>query len=88
MNEKYIFRQRQQQPTSGQNPGSATTAPATATVKRPIKDVKKPKEPPPKPANILESIKMQIEKLGKNLANPKDKEKLMELKEKYYREFL
>jgi hypothetical protein len=31
---------------------------------------------------------MQIEKVGKNLANPKDKEKLMELKEKYYREFL
>jgi hypothetical protein len=49
---------------------------------------KKPKEVPPKPANILESIALQIQKLGKNLANPKDKEKLMELKEKYYREFL
>ena len=27
-------------------------------------------------------------KLSKNLANPKDKERYLELKEKYYREFL
>jgi tubulin--tyrosine ligase len=27
-------------------------------------------------------------KLAKNLANPKDKEKYLELKEKYYKEFL
>jgi hypothetical protein len=26
--------------------------------------------------------------MGKNLANPKDKEKYFELKEKYYKEFL
>ncbi len=29
-----------------------------------------------------------MQKLAKNLANPKDKEKYLELKEKYYREFL
>jgi hypothetical protein len=27
-------------------------------------------------------------KLGKNVTNPKDKDKYLELKEKYYREFL
>lgn len=36
----------------------------------------------------LEWIGGQIQKLGKNLANPKDKDKYLELKEKYYREFL
>ncbi len=29
-----------------------------------------------------------MQKLGKNLANPKDKEKYFDLKEKYYKEFL
>ena len=29
-----------------------------------------------------------MQKLAKNLSNPKDKDKYMELKEKYYREFL
>jgi hypothetical protein len=29
-----------------------------------------------------------MQKLAKNLANPKDKEKYLDLKEKYYREFL
>lgn len=43
---------------------------------------------PKTPANILENIQTQIQKLAKNLANPKDKEKYMELKEKYYLEFL
>lgn len=36
----------------------------------------------------LEYIASQMQKLAKNLANPKDKEKFLELKEKYYREFL
>lgn len=36
----------------------------------------------------LEWIGAQIQKLAKNLANPKDKDKYLELKEKYYREFL
>ena len=36
----------------------------------------------------LENLQQQITKLSKNLANPKDKEKYLELKEKYYREFL
>ena len=29
-----------------------------------------------------------MQKLGKNLANPKDKEKYLEVKERFYREFL
>lgn len=29
-----------------------------------------------------------MHKLAKNLSNPKDKEKYLEIKEKYYREFL
>ena len=29
-----------------------------------------------------------MQKLAKNLSNPKDKDKYLELKEKYYREFL
>ena len=29
-----------------------------------------------------------MQRLAKNLSNPKDKEKYQELKEKYYREFL
>ena len=36
----------------------------------------------------LENLAQQISKLAKNLANPKDKDKFLELKEKYYREFL
>ena len=36
----------------------------------------------------LDQINAQMQKLAKNLANPKDKEKYLELKEKYYREFL
>jgi hypothetical protein len=40
------------------------------------------------PTNLLENLASQIQKLAKNLANPKDKEKYMELKDKHYREFL
>jgi len=36
----------------------------------------------------LDQLGLQLQKLGKNLANPKDKDKYLELKEKYYREFL
>ena len=36
----------------------------------------------------LEYLGKEIQKLSKNLANPKDKERYLELKEKYYREFL
>jgi hypothetical protein len=38
--------------------------------------------------NSLEYLSKEIQKLSKNLANPKDKERYLELKEKYYREFL
>jgi hypothetical protein len=36
----------------------------------------------------LDWIAAQMQKLAKNLSNPKDKDKYLELKEKYYREFL
>ena len=36
----------------------------------------------------MEYLSKEIQKLSKNLANPKDKERYLELKEKYYREFL
>lgn len=36
----------------------------------------------------LEYLSKEIQKLSKNLANPRDKERYLDLKEKYYREFL
>lgn len=39
-------------------------------------------------ATSLDSIANQMAKLAKNFANPKDKDKFLELKEKYYREFI
>jgi hypothetical protein len=63
-------------------------APASAVVKRPTqKDNFRKREPKPI-LNTLEGLFAQVQKLGKNLANPKDKEKYLELKEKHYREFL
>ena len=38
--------------------------------------------------NNLDALAKEIAKLSKNLANPRDKEKYLDLKEKYYREFL
>lgn len=38
--------------------------------------------------NSLESLFAQIQLLSKNLANPKDKEKYLDLKERHYRAFL
>ena len=38
--------------------------------------------------NSLESLFSQIQALAKNLANPKDKEKYLDLKERHYRAFL
>jgi hemoglobin-like flavoprotein len=38
--------------------------------------------------NSLESLASQILTLAKNLANPKDKEKYLDLKERHYRAFL
>ena len=59
---------------------------------KPLDPVKKQqiKKPKPKVPNMscLEFLSKEIQKLGKNLANPKDKERFMDLKEKYYREFL
>lgn len=36
----------------------------------------------------LENLALQIQQLAKNLANPKDKEKYLELRERHYRAFL
>ena len=59
---------------------------------KPIEPVKRlAKKAKPKNAvnvNSLEYLSKEIQKLSKNLANPKDKERYLELKEKYYREFL
>jgi len=51
------------------------------------KEAKKVEKKAP-PQTTLESLGAQIQKLAKNLANPKDKEKFLDLKERYYREFL
>lgn len=52
------------------------------------KDHFRKKEPKGPNLNTLEGLMLQIQKLQKNLANPKDKEKYLELKERHYREFL
>lgn len=58
-------------------------------VKRPEKkDNFRKREVKPANLNTLEGLYAQIQKLAKNLANPKDKEKYLELKERHYREFL
>jgi hypothetical protein len=49
---------------------------------------KKPKPKNQQNLSNLESLAKEITKLSKNLANPKDKEKYLDTKEKYYREFL
>lgn len=99
MTEKYFqkyhnAKQAQQAQANGQD---AARANAQAGVQygpdgKPIEPVKRPaKKTKPKNTinmNSLEYLSKEIQKLGKNLANPKDKERFLELKEKYYREFL
>ncbi len=48
----------------------------------------KKKEIKPVVVNTLEGLLVQIQQLSKNLANPKDKEKYLDLKERHYRLFL
>jgi len=58
---------------------------------KPIDGVRRPvKKARPKQQNLssLEYLSKEIQKLSKNLANPRDKERYLDLKEKYYREFL
>lgn len=80
MNDKYFLRQKERK-ENGQQQQSAppVTKKATAPLKK--------KDTTPK-LSPLENLAQQIQKLSKNLANPKDKERYLELKEKYYREFL
>lgn len=89
MNEKLLQKQRlppgmgAQQ--NGQPPGQLLDA--NGKPKKPLKvDPKKPNGNAP--ISSLEWIGQQIQKLAKNLSNPKDKDKYQEFKEKYYREFL
>jgi uncharacterized protein (DUF927 family) len=56
--------------------------------KKPTPNAQKKREPQGPKLSNMENLAQQIQKLGKNLANPKDKDKYLELKEKYYREFL
>ena len=75
---------------------AATGAPTTTTVQygpdgKPLEGRRPPKKNKPKSTvnlSSLEYLSKEIQKLSKNLANPKDKERYLELKEKYYREFL
>lgn len=54
----------------------------------PKKPTKKPKPKCQQNLSSLEYLAKEIAKLSKNLANPKDKERYLDLKERYYREFL
>ena len=50
--------------------------------------VRRPKPKNQEKLNSLEYLSKELQKLSKNLANPKDKERYLDLKERYYREFL
>ena len=80
MNDKYFVRQRNQR--------EAVNVPATTYKKSATTAPTKKKEPAGPKLTPLENLAQQIQKLSKNLANPKDKDRFLELKEKYYREFL
>lgn len=80
MNDKYFVRQRNQREGAANQPSTTAKKSAPAVAKK--------KEPAGPKLSALESLAAQISKLSKNLSNPKDKERYLELKEKYYREFL
>ncbi len=70
----------------GTNGQSTTTSKKPSTSTDGTKPTQNPTSNPP--LSSLDQINNQMQKLAKNLSNPKDKEKYLELKEKYYREFL
>ena len=80
MNDKYFVRQRNQREGLANNPPPAVKKSAPLATKK--------KEPAGPKLTPLENLAQQIQKLSKNLANPKDKDRYLELKERYYREFL
>ena len=65
----------------------ANTADPNSKLKKVVKNVGD-KKGSQGPISSLDWIGAQIQKLGKNLSNPKDKDKFFELKERYYKEFL
>jgi hypothetical protein len=73
---------------------AAKTAPGLAQYGpdgKPLEPKKPKKKINPKMTQNLSSLEYlakELQKLSKNLANPKDKERYLDLKEKYYREFL
>ena len=83
--QKYHNAKQAQQASEQAKPGQpAAVEGKPVEQKRPSKKVK-PKNPN---LSSLEYLTKEIQKLSKNLANPKDKERYLDLKEKYYREFL
>ena len=82
MNEKLLQKQRLP-PGIGQ--GQANALDANGKPKKPLKPNQ---NKPVQPMSSLDWLAAQIQKFAKNLSNPKDKDKYLELKEKYYREFL
>jgi len=88
MNDKYFIRQRNQRDASATNGTQSATPQTQVPAKKPTPNAQKKREPQGPKLSNMENLAQQIQKLGKNLANPKDKDKYLELKEKYYREFL
>lgn len=82
MNEKLL--QKQKLPQGAQNGQPVLDTNGKPKKPLPLKD-KKAAGPA---LSSLDWLAQQIQKLAKNLSNPKDKDKYMELKEKYYREYL
>ena len=68
--------------------GGVQYGPDGKPIDQPRRPTKKVKPKNQQNLSSLEYLSKEIQKLSKNLANPKDKERYLELKEKYYREFL
>ena len=94
MTEKYF--QKYHNAKQAQQTAEAGKQPVTVTSQygpdgKPLEPKKATKKPKPKcqqNQGSLEYLAKEIAKLSKNLANPKDKERYLDLKERYYREFL
>lgn len=90
--QKYHNQKQASQPTAPEQVKPLQSiAPQYGPDGRPVETKRVTKKPKPKGQqnlSSLESLAKEITKLSKNLANPRDKEKYLDLKEKYYREFL
>ena len=86
MNEKLLQKQRLPLGINGQQQIQGSLDP-NCKLKKPLKPGEK-KISAGGPISSLDWIAAQLSKLAKNLSNPKDKDKYLEFKEKYYKEFL